>query len=107
VVVAADVVVGAGVVVAADVVVGAGVPVVGGADAAAWAGAIMELMIGFDQALGKLSTVATPPITTVRTCLRSGCPVPLMKRRPHLERLFEMRCPTSINAQRVSTTLLS
>ena len=76
VVVDADVVVGAGVV--ADVVVGAGVVVpgavvvvVGGAEAWAWAGAVIELMIGFVQVLGRIRAVATPPITTFRTCRRS------------------------------------
>ena len=67
----AGVVVGATVVVIAAVVVGAAVVVVGGAEACAWAGAVIELMIGFVQLLGRMRAVATPPITTLRTCRRS------------------------------------
>ena len=69
VVVIAVVVVGAAVV-GVDVVPGALV-VVGGAEACAWAGAVIELMIGFVQMLGRIRAVATPPITTFRTCRRS------------------------------------
>jgi hypothetical protein len=86
VVVGANVVVGAGVVAAvvvgvgvvADVVVGVveevvvgAVVVVAGGDACAWAGAVIELIIGFVQMPGRMSAVATPPMRTVRTCLRS------------------------------------
>jgi uncharacterized protein YcfJ len=70
VVVGFGVVVGAGVVVCAAVVVGLGVVVAAG-DAAAWAGATMELMRGLDHLLGRTTRVATPPINTFKTCRRS------------------------------------
>jgi hypothetical protein len=71
VVVGATVVVIAMVVVGVDVVPGAVVVVVAGAEACAWAGAVIELMIGLVQVLGRIRAVATPPITTFRTCRRS------------------------------------
>ena len=45
--------------------------VVDAGEAWAWAGATIELMIGFVHALGRMRAVATPPMMTVRTCLRS------------------------------------
>src|SRR5262249_25367332 len=73
-------VVGTKVVVIAVVVVGAEVVgvdvvpcalVVGGSQACAWAVPIIDLMTGFVQMLGRPRAVATPPITTLRTCRRS------------------------------------
>ena len=62
----AVVVPGPAVVVGPDVVA-----VVGGADAWAWAGAHIEVMIGLVQLLGSTREVATPPIITFKTCRRS------------------------------------
>ena len=71
--VVAGAVVCGGAVVAGAVVGGC---VVGGAvvdagEAWAWAGAVIEVMIGFVQLLGRMRAVATPPMMTFRTCLRS------------------------------------
>jgi len=75
VVVGCAVVVGgyAGVVVGCPVVVGVVVAgfVVDAGEAAAWAGATIVLMRGFDHLFGSARAVATPPIMTFRTCLRS------------------------------------
>jgi hypothetical protein len=66
------VVVGPGVVPAVVVAPGV-VPgfVVGGGEAWAWAGATMELIRGFDHVNGRTRLVATPPMMTFKTCLRS------------------------------------
>ena len=54
----------------AVVVVGRAV-VVGGGEAAACAGANIELIIGFVHRPGSIRAVTTPPIATFKTCRRS------------------------------------